>query len=163
MVSNHIVIASTKYVTVLFILNESKTVTIWWYTQYPSYCYATFDYSGYDTIPANTTICIESAYPFEITLYGKTYYSIYNPVSYEYVINNVTFLNDTTIYINFLPKPPPQPKEPLLIVPPHSNTETIATHSLTSTSYINETDIAMFFIFIVLVMAFVIILATKKK
>jgi len=89
--------ASTKYVTVLFILNESKTIFLEWGPSM-SYYYINIPSTGYAEVPANTTIFIFSDYPFEVNG-SPAYISIWPGANYVYFIN---FTHNTVVYINFV-------------------------------------------------------------
>ena len=124
--------ASTKTVTVYFILNESKTIYIAWGSMV-EYDYIEADYSGYAILPANTTIEIASNYPFEV---NGTLAWIYIGPKYAYFIN---FTHNTVVYISFLPKQPPNMKIYPAFAPPPQFPNT--THkNITDTTTITTTQ-----------------------
>jgi len=87
--------SSSNSVTVLFVLNESKEISVV-FGSTQQYDYADVDQTGYVVLPANKTILLESWYPFEVN--GSPAYHYWGD-PFAYFIN---FTHNTIVYINFV-------------------------------------------------------------
>ena len=112
---NYITSASTQYVKVSFILNESKTIFTEYATSWGSEYDLYISQSEVALVPANITLFIFSRYPFEVN--GEYAVWAFGPNEY---VKNISITNNTILYIDFLTNPPPSPKNPVPILPLYS-------------------------------------------
>ena len=170
---NHIYVVksdSSNYVYVQVFLNESKNITIFISNDLVTQQYITFNQNALLGFHYGVVVYFVSQTPF--TVNGSIVR--YNPGFYGYTFS-FKALNNTTFYINFLPKPPPgdEPYSNTITLNPYLNITTVITppqQSMVSSPILSSSNngnqntepIIYFAIMIILVTMTVIIFLAKK-